>query len=1030
MYRITHCEKLSDIVFQWNVDAPDVARAAQPGQFVMLRLHEGSERIPLTVADFDREAGTITMVIQALGKTTTEMMTRYSTGDYFTDFVGPVGRPQHISNVGHVVLVGGGLGIAPVYPQLRAFKEAGNRVTAIVGFRNRDLMFWLDRFERYADDLIVCTDDGSYGRAGFVTEALRDLLENDKPDLAVAIGPLPMMNACSETTRPFGVKTMVSLNAIMVDGTGMCGSCRVTVDGKVRFACVEGPDFDAHQVDFPELLARQRRFKAQEAKANEDYSHVCNIERLLFEEEKRSYKKLKTLLPHQVAMPERPAETRVKNFKEVNLGFSIEDAIEEAERCIQCKNPTCIAGCPVQIDIPRFVRHLLVRDIDGARDVISENNLFPSICGRVCPQESQCESQCILISKMEPVAIGRLERFVGDHARPQTLKRPRFERSLGRVAIVGSGPAGLAASADLARCGAEVTVFEALHVIGGVLQYGIPPFRLPRDIIDREVKVLRDLGVRFETNKVIGRTFTVEQLLTERGFDAVFLGVGAGAPSFLGIPGESAGQVYSANEFLTRVNLMGGNQFPYRDTPIALGRSVVVIGAGNTAMDCLRVAKRLGVPQVRCVYRRTEAEAPARLEELRHAKEEGIDFFFLHSPAAVLTDDEGNVTGLRVERMELGDPDERGRRRPLGTGEFSEIGCETVIIALGTQANPIIPETTPDLKCQKWGYVIADDKLQTTTKRGVFAGGDIVTGGATVILAMGAGRRAARSIACWLSGDRAAWPPTREDVDNYVPPHPLPNLPEPPAEAIARVLEAEHRFSDRSSPVHLGDQVVHWECGDCGKVSEGVAMPYGRCNLCGGKLSMVEPEPLENAAAIATVRAAFEIQLGAHAFYTRAATKAADPVLRAMFNHFAELEHTQMQTLAKRFHTTPPDDSAEIKLTRAAQFAHVEQHPEDPLNLLRLAIAFEQRALEKLDERLATAAHGSEERKVLKILRAEEHAHIGMLMTELERWNMGKPGMSFSVAADLADGSIRHRPTGPSPSGLPAVNGAEILQRR
>jgi len=1019
MYRIAHREALSDSVFQWDVHAPDVAGAAQPGQFVMLRLHEGSERIPLTVADYDREAGTITMVIQALGKTTKEMMTHYKTGDHFLDFVGPVGRPQHISNVGHVVLVGGGLGIAPIYPQLRAFKEAGNRVTAIVGFRNRDLMFWLDRFNQFADQLIVCTDDGSYGRPGLVTDALRELMEQDKPDLAIAIGPLPMMHACVETTRPFAVKTMVSLNAIMVDGTGMCGSCRVTVDSKVRFACVEGPDFDGHLVDFKELIARQRRFKAQEAKANEDYSHVCDIERMLFEQEKRSYKKLKTLSPTQVPMPERSPTSRVTNFKEVNLGFSMEDAIEEAERCIQCKNATCVSGCPVQIDIPRFIRHLLVRDVEGARDVISENNLFPSICGRVCPQESQCESHCILTSKMEPVAIGRLERFVGDNAKPKAVQPPRFRRVLGRVAIVGSGPAGLAAAADLVRCGAEVTVFEALHVIGGVLQYGIPPFRLPRAIIDREVQVLRDLGVRFETNKVIGKTFTVDQLLTQRGFDAVFLGVGAGAPTFLGIPGESAGQVYSANEFLTRVNLMGGNQFPYQDTPVALGDSVAVIGAGNTAMDCLRVAKRLGVPRVRCIYRRTEAEAPARIEELRHAKEEGVEFFFLHAPAAVLTNEEGDVTGLRVERMELGEPDERGRRRPLGTGENHDIDCNTVIIALGTQANPIIPETTPELQCSKWGYVNADDNLQTTSKRGVFAGGDIVTGGATVILAMGAGRRAARSIAAWLSGDRTSWPPTQEEVDAYVPPHPLPHLSAPPAEAVARVLEAEHRFEERQSVLDLGDQTVHWECLDCGKVSEGVAIPYGHCSLCGGRLAMVEPEPLENASAIAMIRAAFEIQLGAHAFYTQAAATASDPILRAMFNHFADLEHAQMRTLAKRFHMTPPDDSAMIDIRRAAQFAHFTQQPEDPLNLLRLAIAFEQRSLERIDERLATAPSGSEEHKVLKTLRAEEHAHIGMLMTELDRWNRGKPGITFGIPSEPW--------TVPPESDEPRHNGTNVL---
>lgn len=999
MYQIVHREILSEQVFQWDVLAPDVALAAQPGHFVMLRLHAGGERIPLTVADYDRERGTVTLVIQALGKTTREMMSHYATGDSFSDFVGPLGRPQEIATVGHVVLVGGGLGIAPVYPQLRAFKQAGNRVTAIVGFRNRELVFWEERFREYADNLIVCTDDGSYGRPGLVTEALQDVLTGDPPERAIAIGPLPMMRACAETTRPFGVKTMVSLNAIMVDGTGMCGSCRVTVAGKIRFACVEGPDFDGHQVDFAELMARQRRFQTQETQASEAYQHVCHIEKLLFEEEKRTYKKLTTLRPEQVPMPERSATERVTNFKEVNLGFSLEDAIEEAERCIQCKNPTCIAGCPVQIDIPRFIRHLLVRDVDGALDVIHENNLFPSICGRVCPQESQCESHCILIKKMEPVAIGRLERYVGDHAKPRAVQPPRFETRLGRVAIVGSGPAGLAAAADLVRCGAEVTVFEALHVIGGVLQYGIPSFRLPRDIIDREVQSLRDMGVAFETNKVVGKTFTVAQLLAERGFDAVFLGVGAGAPSFLGIPGEAAGQVYSANEFLTRINLMGGNRFPYEDTPIALGASVVVIGAGNTAMDCLRTAKRLGVPNVRCVYRRTEAEAPARIEELRHAKEEGVEFFFLHAPTAILTDDQGNVRGMQVERMELGEPDARGRRRPLGTGEVREIACATVIVALGTQANPIIPESTPELQLNKWGYIVADEKLQTTTMPGVFAGGDIVTGGATVILALGAGRRAARAMACWLAGDRSQWPPTREAVEAYAPPHPLPDLPEPPADAVARVLEAEQRFGAAESPLWLGDQTVHWECRDCGKVSEGVAMPYGQCPLCGGALHMVEPAPLANAAAIAAVRAAFEIQLGAHAFYTQAAQTAADPIQRAMFHHFAELEHTQMQTLAKRFHMTPPDDSVPIDMTQAAQFAHVHGQPDDPVNLLRLAVAFEQTALDSLDGKLAKATPDTEEHQVLKTLRAEEQAHISLLLTELERWQSGKPGMAMGIAA-------------------------------
>ena len=774
MYQIIRREAFSETTFLWEVLAPDVARSAEPGHFVMLRLHEGSERIPLTVADFDREKGTITMVIQALGKTTLEMRDHYKEGDSFADFVGPLGLPQHVGRVGHVVLVGGGLGVAPVYPQLRAFKEAGNRTTGIIGFRNKDLVFWEEKFGRYCDNLIVCTDDASYGRPGFVTEALKDVVEKDRPDLAVAIGPLPMMNACVETTRASGVKTMVSLNAIMVDGTGMCGSCRVTVGSDIKFACVDGPDFDGHQVDFKELMLRQRRFKGEESKATNDYAHVCNVEKQLFEQGKRNYKKYKDLPPHAVKMPERDALERSRNFKEVNLGYSMADALAEAERCIQCSKPTCIEGCPVGIDIPRFIRHLLVRDMDGALGVINESNLFPSVCGRVCPQESQCEAQCVVGKNkkmpMESVAIGRLERFIGDNAHAPKAAPPRVERRLGKVAIVGSGPSGLAVAADLAKFGCDVTVFEALHVVGGVLQYGIPSFRLPRDIIAREVDNLKGMGVAFETNKVIGKTFSVPQLMSDMGFDAVFVGAGAGAPAFLGIPGEFAGQVYSANEFLTRVNLMGGDKFPYLDTPITLGKSVVVIGAGNTAMDCLRVAKRLGTPTVRCVYRRSEAEAPARIEELRHAKEEGIEFFFLHAPVEILTDADGNVRGMKVQKMELGEPDEKGRRKPMPLDEFVELDCDTVIYALGTKANPIVTKSTPGLDLNKWGYIVADPATQATSVPGVFAGGDIVTGAATVILAMGAGRRAARAIAAWLAGNKTVWPITQADADAFVPP--------------------------------------------------------------------------------------------------------------------------------------------------------------------------------------------------------------------------------------------------------------------
>ncbi|HEX6362797.1 MAG TPA: NADPH-dependent glutamate synthase [Albitalea sp.] len=775
MFQIVRRELFSEQCFLWEVLAPDVAAAAQPGHFVMLRLHEGGERIPLTVADFDRERGTVTIVVQALGKTTREMRDDYAEGDSFDDFVGPLGLPQHVERVGHVVLVGGGLGVAPVFPQLRAFKQAGCRTTCIVGFRNRDLMFWTGKLGEYADELIVCTDDGSAGRPGFVTGALKDVLEHDKPDLVVAIGPMPMMHACTDTTRPFGVRTLVSLNTIMVDGTGMCGSCRVTVNGEVRFACVDGPDFDGHQVDFKELHARQKRFKAQEAQANADVEHVCSLEQKLIVEGKRTYKKYKELERHQVPMPERDATERSHSFAEVNLGYSYAAALREAERCIQCVKPTCIDGCPVSIDIPRFIRHLLVRDVDAAVQAIHESSIFPSVCGRVCPQESQCEAQCVLIkAKMEPVAIGRLERFVGDHARAPAMVVPKRARPLGQVALVGSGPGGRAAAAALVRSGAEVTIYEALHVVGGVLRYGIPSFRLPRDIIEREVQRLRDSGVRIETNKVIGKTFTLEQLTGKMGVDAVFGAAGAGAPAFLGSPGENAGQVFSANEFLTRVNLMGGDQFPYRDTPIGMGRSVVVIGAGNTAMDCLRVARRLGAEHVRCVYRRSEAEAPARIEELRHAKEEGVEFSFLHAPEAILLDDDGNVRGIRVQRMALGEVDARGRRSPVPQGEFFEWPCDTVIYALGTKANPIIGQATPGLALNKWGYIVADEATQATNLPGVFAGGDIVTGGATVILAMSAGRRAARAIGAYLQSEPRRWPITLADVEAFVPPAPLP----------------------------------------------------------------------------------------------------------------------------------------------------------------------------------------------------------------------------------------------------------------
>lgn len=449
-------------------------------------------------------------------------------------------------------------------------------------------------------------------------------------------------------------------------------------------------------------------------------------------------------------MPEQPAEERITNFKEVALGFSLAEALHECARCLECPEPACVAGCPVGIDIPAFIRKVGDKDYRGAYDIIAGANLLPAICGRVCPQESQCEGVCPVGDTLQPVAIGRIERWLGDEAIKKGWNTPPYIEPNGfSVGIVGSGPAGLACAADLAKAGCAVTVYEALHKPGGVLRYGIPEFRLPNEVIDAEIANVERLGVKIECNTLVGRLFTIEQMRDEMGFHAVFIGTGAGAPAFMNIPGESLNGVLSANELLTRCNLMMAGRFPDFDTPLRIGRHVAVIGAGNTAMDAMRVARRLGAEKVSCVYRRTEAECPARAEELHHAIEEGIEFHWLTAPVEILDDGAGNVRALRCLRMELGEPDESGRRRPVPVeGSEFEFTTDMVVYAIGTKANPILGQTSK-LKLNRWGYIDTDETL-ATSMAGVYAGGDIVTGAATVILAMGAGRRAARSIKDYL----------------------------------------------------------------------------------------------------------------------------------------------------------------------------------------------------------------------------------------------------------------------------------------
>ena len=465
--------------------------------------------------------------------------------------------------------------------------------------------------------------------------------------------------------------------------------------------------------------------------------------------------------PKKTPMKEQDPKVRIHNFDEVALGYTPEEAIKEAQRCITCPTKPCVKGCPVHIDIPTFIKYIKEGDFQAAIDTIKLYNNLPAICGRVCPQEEQCEAQCVVakIPGHEPVAIGRLERFVADwEAQQGELKLPEIKEKKGKkVAVIGAGPAGLTAAADLAKMGYDVTIFEAFHKPGGVLVYGIPEFRLPKRIVEREVEYIKRLGVKIETNVVVGKTIPIEEILEE--FDAVFIGVGAGAPKFIGIPGTNLNGVYSASEFLTRVNLMKAYKFPEYDTPVIVGRKVAVIGAGNTAMDAARTALRVGAEKVMIVYRRTEKEMPARLEEYHHAIEEGIEFHWLRQPVEYVGDENGNVIGIKCEIMELGEPDESGRRRPVPTGKYEFIEADMVIEAIGQQAQKVLLDEFPQLKRNKKGYIEADPETGATNVRGVFAGGDIVTGAATVILAMGAGKKAAKAIDRYLSGE---WDPWKE----------------------------------------------------------------------------------------------------------------------------------------------------------------------------------------------------------------------------------------------------------------------------
>ncbi len=730
------------------IHAPHIAKAAKPGSFIILRVTENGERIPLTIADADPKAGTITIVYLVLGKTTA-ILESLKEGDNIADLCGPLGRPTHIEKVGTVICVGGGTGIAAMHHIAKGHHKAGNHVVAIIGARSKNLLLYYDELSAFCPEVLVSTDDGSFGHKGLVTDLLVDRLKTDNTVReVVAIGPVPMMQAVANATKPFNVPTTVSLNSIMVDGIGMCGACRVTVGGKTKFTCVDGPEFDGHLVDFVELRQRLAMFKDQERHSHDEH---C---RCMSEAQEGKKKKSRKETPKRVAMPCQPAEERIKNFREVALGYSPGQALEEARRCLQCKKPLCVKGCPVEVDIKGFIKAVADGNIRDAYEIIKRTNSLPAVCGRVCPQEIQCEGECVLNAKGQPIAIGRLERFVAD----SYLASSACQALLGsdvcimpdpelKVACIGSGPSSVTAAGYLAARGISVTVFEALHEVGGVLIYGIPEFRLPKkEIVGSEISVLKQLGVEFVTNYVGGKTFQIQELF-EQGYKAVFIGVGAGLPKFLNVPGENLIGVFSANEYLTRVNLGRAYDFPNYDTPGFPARNVTVFGGGNVAMDAARTALRLGAETVHIVYRRTRAEMPARLEELEHAEEEGVKLELLCAPTRFMGNADGKLTAVELQRMELGEPDASGRRRPVPVeGAFYTLPTDLAVVAVGTGANPVLLEATPGLKLNKWGYIDADENGETSIPN-VFAGGDIVSGAATVILAMGAGRASAKEIA-------------------------------------------------------------------------------------------------------------------------------------------------------------------------------------------------------------------------------------------------------------------------------------------